>query len=119
MEHLRSARAQILCPSLLVVSMRQAGRTCMTRRRDVALLQSLESSRQRMMYSRCSILLRTMFSTCLALCCSAALRRPGAAEINPATTCMCQNVQRGHLGMASKPATLCLLGALLLQGCVA
>ena len=51
----------------------------------MALLQSLESSRQRMMYSRCSILLRTMFSTCFALCCSAALRRPGAAEMSPAT----------------------------------
>ena len=50
----------------------------------MALDQSLESSRQRMMYSRCSILLRTMFSTCFALCCSAALRRPGAALIRPA-----------------------------------
>ncbi len=72
-------------PSALYCGQRaSAGRTCMTRRRVVALLQSLESSRQRMMYSRCSILLRTMFSTCLALCCSAALRRPGAAEISPA-----------------------------------
>ena len=55
----------------------------MTKRRVVALLQSLVSSRHRMMYSRCSILLRTMPSTCFWLFCSVLLRRPGAAEIRP------------------------------------
>ncbi len=56
----------------------------MTRRRVVALLQSLESSRQRMMYSFCSIFKRTICSTCRALFCRLLLRFPGAAEISPA-----------------------------------
>jgi len=60
----------------------------MTMRRLVALDQSLESSRHRMMYSFCSILRRTMFSTCFALCCRLLLRRPGAAEIRPARISM-------------------------------
>lgn len=58
--------------------------TCMTRRRVVALLQSLVSSRHRMMYSFCSIFMRTMPSTCLALFCMMLFRLPGAADINPA-----------------------------------
>ena len=57
----------------------------MTMRREVALDQSLESSRHRMMYSFCSIFARTMPSTCFALACSPLLRRPGAALIRPAT----------------------------------
>lgn len=56
----------------------------MTRRRVVALLQSFESSRHRMMYSFCSIFMRTMASTCRALLCSVLLRLPGAAEMRPA-----------------------------------
>jgi hypothetical protein len=58
--------------------------TCITRRRVVALDQSLVSSRQRMMYSFCSIFARTMPSTCLAEFWSEWLRRPGAAEMSPA-----------------------------------
>jgi hypothetical protein len=55
----------------------------MTSLRVVALLQSLLSSRQRMMYSFCSILVRTMASTWRALFCSVELRLPGAAEMRP------------------------------------
>lgn len=60
--------------------------TCITRRRVVALLQSLVSSRHRMMYSLCSIFMRTMPSTCLALFCMMLLRRPGAADMRPIAT---------------------------------
>ena len=61
-------------------------RACITRRRVVALDQSLVSSRHSRMYSLCSIFVRTMASTCFALACSCPLRRPGAALINPAAS---------------------------------
>ncbi len=50
----------------------------------VALLQSLESSRHKMMYSRCAILLFTMASTALAATCRPLFFLPGAALMRPA-----------------------------------
>lgn len=55
----------------------------MTRRRVVALDQSLLSSRHRMMYSGVCIFWRTMCSTCCDATCSSLFLLPGAAEINP------------------------------------
>ena len=57
--------------------------TCMTILRVVALDQSLLSSRHRMMCSFCSILARTMASTCWEKPCSVAFFFPGAAEMRP------------------------------------
>mmetsp|Transcript_10581 Transcript_10581/g.29131 ORF Transcript_10581/g.29131 Transcript_10581/m.29131 type:complete len:353 (+) Transcript_10581:889-1947(+) len=68
--------------------LRRVGSTAMTRRLVVALDQSFESSRQRMMYSFCSILARTMASTWRELFCSPALRLPGAAEMSPGVSMM-------------------------------
>lgn len=62
--------------------------TCMTRRRVVALLQSLLSSRHSRMYSRCSIFSLTMASTWRALVCSPVFRLPGAAEMRPGVSMM-------------------------------
>lgn len=65
------------------------GRTAMTRRRVVALVQSLLSSRQRMIYSGRAILALTIASTCCDACTRPpfSLRLPpGAAEIKPADT---------------------------------
>jgi len=58
--------------------------TCMTVLRVVALFQSDESSRHKMMYSCCDIFCVTMASTCLAATCRTAFFLPGAAEIRPA-----------------------------------
>ncbi len=57
--------------------------TAMTILRVVALLQSLESSRHRMMYSLWAILLFTMASTALAATCRPLFFLPGAALIRP------------------------------------
>mmetsp|Transcript_68714 Transcript_68714/g.217316 ORF Transcript_68714/g.217316 Transcript_68714/m.217316 type:complete len:200 (+) Transcript_68714:266-865(+) len=67
---------------------RSSGSTCMTSFRVVALLQSLVSSRQRMMYSCCIILPLTMASTCLAEVCWGVWRFPGAAEMRPGVSMM-------------------------------
>lgn len=65
-----------------------AGSACMTSRRVVALAQSLQSSRHSKMYSRCSILDRTMASTARALACASACLRPGAALSKPGVSMM-------------------------------
>jgi hypothetical protein len=62
-------------------------RTDMTRRRVDALLQSLESSRHRIVYSGLLILARTIASTCCDASASphlSPLRPVGTAEISPA-----------------------------------
>lgn len=74
-------RSQLLFPFILISKF-----TCMTMRRVVALLQSLESSRQSMMYSLCSIFPLTMLSTCLALFWRVEFLLPGAAEMRPTIT---------------------------------
>ena len=91
------------CPSTPAAAAR---RTCMTSLRVVALLQSLLSSRQRMMYSFCSILVRTMASTWRALFCSVELRLPGAAEMRPA---------RGQAAGKFEPAFPNLAGVYILR----
>lgn len=58
--------------------------TCCTMRLVLALLQSLVSSRHRMMYSRCCIFDLTMLSTWREAICRLLFLRPGAAEMRPA-----------------------------------
>ena len=67
---------RLATPLLPPSAMHTPPRACMTRRRVVALLQSLESSRHRMMYSFCSIFMRTMASTC-----GAGKRKAGQAAL--------------------------------------
>ena len=61
----------------------KVGSADMTSRRVVALVQSLLSSRHKMMYSGVCIFCRTMASTCCDAVCNADVFLPGAAEMRP------------------------------------
>jgi len=65
-----------------------SGSICITTRLVVALLQSLQSSRQSIMNSLCCILARTSDSTARACACMDLFLRPGAGATSPGVSIM-------------------------------